>query len=113
DVYKRQEWTGSLTSVAERISKDQLEPGDILLFHNAKDPENGSHVTLFGGWTDYNRTHYIAYEQARPRTRKQSTPMAYWNNSDRYVAYRYKGLGAGTPGSGSSTAFPGADQFGP
>ncbi|MFJ1589830.1 peptidoglycan-binding protein [Kitasatospora albolonga] len=107
------EWTGSLANYATRIARADLQPGDMLLFHNPADPSKGSHVTIFGGWTDYKRTHYIAYEQARPRTRKQSTPMAYWNNSDRYVAYRYKGLGAGTPGSGSSTAFPGADQFGP
>ncbi|MFJ4968770.1 peptidoglycan-binding protein [Streptomyces sp. NPDC088755] len=107
------EWTGSLASFGTRIARADLQPGDMLLFHNAADPSQGSHVTLFGGWTDHTHTHYIAYEQARPQTRKQSTPMAYWNNSDRYAAYRYKGVSAGSPGSGSATAFPGTDQFGP
>ncbi|MER7850980.1 peptidoglycan-binding protein [Streptomyces griseobrunneus] len=107
------EWTGSLANYATRIARADLQPGDMLLFHNPADPSKGSHVTIFGGWTDYRRTHYIAYEQARPQTRKQSTPMAYWNNSDRYIAYRYKGLSAGNPGSGAGTAFPGTGQFGP
>ncbi|MEV5608457.1 peptidoglycan-binding protein [Streptomyces sp. NPDC052225] len=109
------EWTGSLATYGTRITKAQLQPGDILLFHNPADPEKGSHVTIFGGWTDYTRTYYIAYEQTRPGTRKQATPYAYWKNSDRYLAYRYKGVKAGgTSGSGSSTTrYPGAGSFGP
>lgn len=107
------EWTGSLGQYGTRISREDLQPGDILLFHNPADPNKGSHVTIFGGWTDYRHSHYTAYEQARPRTRKQATPMAYWNNSDRYVAYRYRGLTGGAAGSASSTAFPGAGKFGP
>ncbi|WP_037660042.1 peptidoglycan-binding protein, partial [Streptomyces aurantiacus] len=121
------EWTGSLGQYGTRISKDELQPGDILLFHNPANPERGSHVTLFGGWTDYTRTYYLAYEQARPHTRRQATPYAYWTDSDRYLAYRYKGLrptgepgsgepgSAGGPGSGQAAParFPGAGHFGP
>lgn len=86
------EWTGSLDKFAQRISKDRLEPGDMLLFHNPKDPQKGSHVVIFGGWTDYAETHYIAYESARPYARRQATPYGYWDNATRYVPYRYKGL---------------------
>ncbi|MEV0252819.1 peptidoglycan-binding protein [Streptomyces sp. NPDC050732] len=112
------EWTGSLDTYATRISKDQLQPGDILLFHNPANPTNGSHVTLFGGWTDYTRTHYLAYELARPHARKQSTPYAYWTYADRYVAYRYKGVGVGSPGGPGPSAsaparYPGAAAFAP
>ncbi|MFE7580692.1 peptidoglycan-binding protein [Streptomyces gardneri] len=118
------EWTGSLDRFAERIDRTELQPGDILLFHNPANPTRGSHVTIFGGWTDYTHTSYIAYEQTKPRTRKQATPMAYWENSDRYVAYRYKGVvsggsGGGTTGGGSTatpnpaTPYPGARKFGP
>ncbi|MYT71501.1 MULTISPECIES: peptidoglycan-binding protein [unclassified Streptomyces] len=109
------EWTGSLAAFGTRITKAQLQPGDILLFHNPSDPEKGSHVTIFGGWTDYTRSYYIAYEQTRPGTRKQSTPYAYWSNSSKYLAYRYKGVQAGsTSGGGTSTTkFPGAGSFGP
>ncbi|MEV5982205.1 peptidoglycan-binding protein [Streptomyces sp. NPDC052114] len=111
------EWTGSLEKYGVRISRDRLQPGDILLFHNPADPTNGSHVTIFGGWTDYTHTHYLAYEQARPHARRQATPYAYWSNGDRYLAYRFKGVTGGTPGgsgSGSaSTRYPGAGSFGP
>ncbi|GGO52085.1 hypothetical protein GCM10012286_56280 [Streptomyces lasiicapitis] len=119
------EWTGSLDQYATRISKDELKPGDILLFHNPANPERGSHVTLFGGWTDYTRTYYLAYEQARPHARRQATPYAYWTDGDDYLAYRYKGLrptgqsgsGSGSAEGGSGTAaaarYPGAAYFGP
>ncbi|WP_434600389.1 peptidoglycan-binding protein [Streptomyces sp. A5-4] len=107
------EWTGSLAQFGTRLTRDELEPGDMLLFHNPANPSNGSHVTIFGGWTDYTHTSYTAYEQSRPHTREQATPYAYWNNSSRYVAYRYKGLSAGSGGAPSSTTYPGARSFGP
>ncbi|MFH8409505.1 peptidoglycan-binding protein [Streptomyces sp. NPDC018019] len=111
------QWTGSLAQYGIRISKSELRPGDILLFHNPANPGAGSHVTLFGGWTDSSRTRYIAYEQTRPHTVKRPTPYAYWSNSTRYVAYRYRGLAdGGDPGGGTdggTSAFPGAGHFGP
>ncbi|MFF5971779.1 peptidoglycan-binding protein [Streptomyces sp. NPDC012769] len=118
------EWTGSLDRFADRIDRADLQPGDILLFHNPADPTRGSHVTIFGGWTDYTHTAYVAYEQTKPRTRKQPTPLAYWEHSDRYLAYRYKGVvsggggggsGSGNAGSGATAAtpYPGPSKFGP
>ncbi|MYS08396.1 hypothetical protein GTW71_18590, partial [Streptomyces sp. SID6041] len=112
------EWTGSLDRFADRIDRTELQPGDILLFHNPANPTRGSHVTIFGGWSDYTHTSYVAYEQTRPRTRKQQTPLAYWANSDRYVAYRYKavaGAGSGSAGgpAAAATPYPGAAMFGP
>jgi hypothetical protein len=118
----RNEWTGSLGKYAERISKEELLPGDILLFHNSSNPQKDSHVVIFGGWTDHTHDYYIAYEQTRPHTRRQSTPYAYWSNSDRYLAYRYQGLTTGTPGgepdtgdpgTPEATSFPGRAHFGP
>ncbi|MFV0129748.1 peptidoglycan-binding protein [Streptomyces sp. HMX112] len=111
------EWTGTLAQYGTRLSRADLQPGDILLFHNPADPNAGSHVTIFGGWTDYTHTYYLAYEQARPYARKQATPMAYWSNSGGYVAYRYKGLTSGSAGSGGAgrpaVTFPGPAAFGP
>ncbi|MEU3228001.1 peptidoglycan-binding protein [Streptomyces sp. NPDC006976] len=108
------EWTGSLATYGTRIAREDLQPGDILLFHNLADPAKGSHVTIFGGWTDYTHTYYTAYEQTKPHARKQTTPMAYWTNSGSYVAYRYKGLTSGNGGSEATPApFPGAAKFGP
>ncbi|WP_405799080.1 peptidoglycan-binding protein [Streptomyces sp. NBC_01506] len=111
------EWTGTLSRFGTRIDRGDLQPGDILLFHNPSDPTKGSHVTIFGGWTDYTHTYYLAYEQTKPNARTQSTPMAYWNNSANYVAYRYNGVTGGTAGGPTGTpasvAFPGAKSFGP
>ncbi|MFF9910191.1 peptidoglycan-binding protein [Streptomyces sp. NPDC013457] len=119
------EWTGSLDRFGDRIDRADLQAGDILLFHNPANPTKGSHVTVFGGWTDYTHTSYIAYEQTKPRARRQATPLAYWENSARYVAYRYKGVvGGGSGGSAvggggaagpavTSAAYPGSEMFGP
>ncbi|MGW0562622.1 peptidoglycan-binding protein [Streptomyces sp. NPDC003016] len=107
------EWTGSLAEYGTRITRDQLEPGDMLLFHNPADPTKGSHVTIFGGWTDGTRTRYMAYEQTRPHTRHKATPYAYWSNSSRYIPYRYKGVSAGGGDTPAETAYPGAEFFGP
>ncbi|MET9220083.1 MULTISPECIES: peptidoglycan-binding protein [unclassified Streptomyces] len=113
-------WTGSLAGYGVRITKDELMPGDILLFHNAADPEHGSHTVIFDGWVDDAHTAYTGYEQTVPATRVQTTPYAYWSNSGKYIPYRYKYLaggsssGSGSGGSSSgSTAFPGTSAFGP
>ncbi|MFB7052250.1 peptidoglycan-binding protein [Streptomyces vinaceus] len=115
------EWTGSLDKFATKITKEELLPGDMLLFHNPSDPTNGSHVVLFGGWVDETRTHYVAYEQTRPNTRKGATPYGYWNNATKYVPYRFNGVTGGLaedpaatdPKPAVPTVFPGATQFGP
>lgn len=112
---KSNEWTGSLAKFGTKIAREDLKPGDILLFHNKANPTKGSHVTIFGGWTDYTHSHYSAYEQTPSHTRKQTTPMAYWTHSGGYVPYRYKGLSTGTSSSSPKaiSAFPGAEKFGP
>ncbi|WP_313896968.1 peptidoglycan-binding protein [Streptomyces sp. GC420] len=111
------EWTGSLPGHAVRITREELAPGDILLFHNPANPTTGSHVTIFGGWADAARTTYMAYEQTKPHARRILTPYAYTSNSARYVPYRYKGVVAGVAGGAPSpvgaTAFPGVGHFGP
>ncbi|MFE9924034.1 NlpC/P60 family protein [Streptomyces sp. NPDC005774] len=102
------EWTGSLGQYAQKITKAELQPGDMLLFHNAADPQGGSHVVLFGGWTDSARTTYVAYEQTRPNTLRRSTPYAYWNNSAGYVPYRYLGVTASARGWTPVDGLPGS-----
>ncbi|MFG2993211.1 peptidoglycan-binding protein [Streptomyces sp. NPDC048257] len=114
------EWTGSLDKFATKITKDELLPGDMLLFHNPADPNNGSHVVIFGGWVDETHTHYVAYEQTRPTTRKLATPFGYWSNATKYLPYRFNGVPGGIlpeapagPKPGDAKAFPGAGKFGP
>ncbi|MFI1762164.1 peptidoglycan-binding protein [Streptomyces sp. NPDC020800] len=98
------EWTGSLDQFGVKITKEELQPGDMLLFHNPDNPENGSHVVIFGGWTDYTHTYYTVYEQTPPQTRSQATPYPYWTHADKYVPYRYKGVPAGAVGKRPATA---------
>jgi peptidoglycan hydrolase-like protein with peptidoglycan-binding domain len=120
------EWTGSLDKFATKITKEDLLPGDMLLFHNPADPNNGSHVVIFGGWVDETRTHYTAYEQTRPTTRKLATPYGYWSNAAKYVPYRFNGVTGGIVPApptgeqppagaqpGDTKVFPGAAKFGP
>lgn len=104
------EWTGSLDTLGVRIKREQLQPGDILLFHNPSNPEKGSHVVIFGGWTDYTHTYYVAYEAAPPHARKQATPYPYWKNEDRYLAYRYKGLTESASGAKPAAPKPSASK---
>ncbi len=114
------EWTGSLDQFGVRISKQELQPGDILLFHNQDNPERGSHVVIFGGWMDYTHMSYVAYEETPPQARRQVTPYAYWSNSERYVPYRYKGvveskgkgLSATLSGMPAPAGYPSAASFG-
>ncbi|MGW1168520.1 peptidoglycan-binding protein [Streptomyces sp. NPDC001153] len=98
------EWTGSLDQFGVKITKEELEPGDMLLYHNPDNPEKGSHVVIFGGWTDYKHTNYTVYEQTPPHTRSQATPYPYWSNADKYVPYRYKGLTSGGKGAETVSA---------
>ncbi|MEU3858489.1 peptidoglycan-binding protein [Streptomyces sp. NPDC028722] len=107
------EWTGSLDQYGVRITREELRPGDILLHHNPDDPERGSHVVIFGGWTDYTHTYYTVYEQTPPGTRRQATPYPYWSNTDKYVPYRYQGVTPATAGATAPMAYPGAVSFGP
>ncbi|MEU2926209.1 peptidoglycan-binding protein [Streptomyces sp. NPDC007251] len=102
------EWTGSLGGFGVKITKEELEPGDILLYHNPDNPEKGSHVVIFGGWTDDTHTAYTVYEQTPPHARSQPTPYPYWSNTDKYVPYRYKGLSTGTSKDSLPDALPDA-----
>ncbi|MFJ2824327.1 NlpC/P60 family protein, partial [Streptomyces toxytricini] len=85
-------WTGNLDTYADRISKDELRKGDMLLFHNPDNPERGSHVTIFEGWTDSSRTSYVGIEQTPPHAVRRVIPYAYFKNSSSYIPYRYKNI---------------------
>ncbi|CAM5242059.1 hypothetical protein STANM309S_03368 [Streptomyces tanashiensis] len=102
------EWTGSLDRFAERIDRTELQAGDILLFHNPANPTRGSHVTIFGGWTDYTHTSYLAYEQTKPRTRNGDAMAS--GRTPTGTGHRYKGVvatGRAGPGGG---AVPGGGE---
>jgi len=79
--------TFTLGTVSHPITKDDLQPGDILL-------DRSEHVVLFGGWTDSAKTHYVAYEETRPGegTVKRTTPYPYWYNTNLFLPYRYNAI---------------------
>jgi hypothetical protein len=114
-------WTGDLADYAVRITRSQLQPGDMLLFHNTADPRKGSHALIFAGWANTAHTRYTAYEQTAPGARARTTPYAYWEDSAKYVPYRYRYLagtpaaaatGAGTTASTGAAGYPGRAAFG-
>ncbi|MEV8095733.1 peptidoglycan-binding protein [Kitasatospora sp. NPDC085879] len=100
--------TWTLPNFADRIGKDDLQPGDALIYNDSANPQGGSHAVLFGGWTDSSHTKYTAYEQTSPNTIKRATPYAYWSHSGQYLPYRYRGISTGT----DEEAFPGLTWFG-
>lgn len=53
---KRSYTSRTLSSVATRISKSQLLPGDAI--------HTPGHVAIFGGWANRSRTKYISLEQS-------------------------------------------------
>ena len=65
----RTTWT--LVDVCGRqpIGKNDLRPGDVLIKNDVNDPQYGSHVVIFAGWADAERTAYRGYEQTPPQTR--------------------------------------------
>ncbi|ANZ39582.1 hypothetical protein BBK82_29580 [Lentzea guizhouensis] len=95
--------TRTLQSISQRITKDDLKPGDILLWKNP-DPNKMGHVRIFTGWTDDSRTRLTTYEQTPPH----AIAATYtWNETaaDGYLPYRYNHIietGTRAPGASLS-----------
>jgi hypothetical protein len=77
--------TWSLPEVAVPITKEQLQPGDIML-------DTVEHVVIFGAWTDKTHTSYWCYEQAGS-TDKAVRHVVPWpfRVGGNYRPYRYTG----------------------
>ncbi|GAA3056691.1 hypothetical protein GCM10020229_80540 [Kitasatospora albolonga] len=67
-------------SVSEKISKNDLKPGDALI--------NSGHTILFGGWVDESHTKYIAIENAS----RSGTVSRVATMGTEYGFYRRKDL---------------------
>ncbi|MDA5283692.1 hypothetical protein [Streptomyces sp. Isolate_45] len=83
--------TQTLPSVADRISFDQLEPGDALDYPDA-------HALLFGGWTNKAKGDFFYYSQSNTRIPAHKTNANIHDSRiadhprGAYVALRYKKL---------------------
>jgi hypothetical protein len=76
--------TSTLSQYSTKISKSDLQAGDILL--NA-----GEHTLIFEKWANADKTQYWTYEQHPDCTEYHSIPYPYWSNYDpsSYLPYRY------------------------
>eukprot|EP00824_Muranothrix_gubernata_P000673 TRINITY_DN1077_c0_g1_i2.p1 TRINITY_DN1077_c0_g1~~TRINITY_DN1077_c0_g1_i2.p1 ORF type:complete len:476 (+),score=68.81 TRINITY_DN1077_c0_g1_i2:45-1430(+) len=78
--------TTSLSSVAIAISKDELKPGDILLCP-------GSHVAIFGDWSDGAKTKWVCMHEAgtgKGTVMRSDVPYPWWKGNSCYKPYRFK-----------------------
>jgi hypothetical protein len=79
--------TFTLHEISHPISKNDLQPGDILLCAS-------EHVVIFGGWTSGAHSEYTAFEETRPGegTVKRATPYPYWYNTGCFLPYRFNSV---------------------
>lgn len=85
--YSATTWT--LPNHSYRISKDDLQPGDILL-------NIDEHVLIFAGWANSARSQYWAYEETPPQAVYHVVDYPYWRGYDEYLyqPYRFYGFGS-------------------
>jgi len=79
--------TETMDEIAHAITKDDLQPGDCLLFA-------AEHVVLFGGWTNAAQSEYQAYEETKPGegTVTRPTPYPYWYSQSSFKPFRYNNI---------------------
>jgi|SRR5688572_628539 len=85
-------WTGNLAAVGQRIPHLQLQPGDMLLYHNPGNPHSGSHVVLFERWVDRPGGDFWIIEQTPPRARRIRWSATRRSNLAKYVPFQRVGL---------------------
>lgn len=94
---------GNLAAVSTRITKEQMQPGDMMM---ALGVGAAGHAVLFAGWADAAHTRYNAYDfgSTPVRYRSDSTggavPYPYFTDGRTFLPYRYNNItGADTAGS--------------
>lgn len=105
--------TRTLASYADRVEKESLQPGDLML-------KSGEHAVIFGGWTDATRTRYWAYEMSQSQSlntdppdgsRRRDTPYPYWREDYGYLPYRLHGITENIDYSAYVSPIEGADRY--
>lgn len=79
--------TRDLAAVSTTITREQLQPGDIML-------RPGVHVAIFAGWHNAERTHWRSLEQSNSQRGAVSRviPYPFWGDTG-YIPRRFNGLG--------------------
>ncbi len=75
--------TNDFPYFADKINKDELSTGDIML-------EVNTHVVIFDKWDDHSRSYYWAFEMTNPRAMYRRIPYPYWPGYGNFEPYRYK-----------------------
>jgi hypothetical protein len=87
--------TSEFDALGEQVARDDLQPGDALLWKGEGGyGQDGGHVLLFGRWTDAStRNSYFGYELAGGRyARRVTVPYPYLASDFRYVPWRYRNI---------------------
>jgi hypothetical protein len=89
--------TYTLANVADKINKDELQPGDLLNNADGGGDPNLAHVVIFDSWVDSSHTHYNAYEENPYWNGAHYTtniPYAFWSGYDtsEYAPMRLRSL---------------------
>jgi len=80
--------TSTLPEVSHKITKNELQEGDILL-------NRAEHVVLFGGWVNASKTHYFGYQEPGCHTSgphyafQSQIPYPFNSNPSLFLPYRY------------------------
>jgi len=79
--------TREFAAISTTITREQLQPGDIML-------KPGTHVAIFAGWTNPERTEWRSLEQSGSNERAVSRLIRYpfWNETG-YTPRRFNRLG--------------------
>lgn len=84
--------TWRIPLVAEKISKNELQAGDVLLDHTS----DNRHVVIFEKWANWQRTRYWAIELSGNdeimKTVRRVVPYPYLVNQEHYEPYRFVGM---------------------
>jgi hypothetical protein len=60
--------TDTLSSVAQPVSKDELQAGDALNLTTGRDSSGAGHVRLFDRWANPEKTRMWVYEETPPKS---------------------------------------------
>lgn len=84
--------TWRIPLVAEKISKEDLRAGDVLLDHTS----DNRHMVIFEKWADEERTAYVGLEctgqEGVMGSVRRTLPYPYRINPDQYEPYRYTSM---------------------
>jgi murein L,D-transpeptidase YcbB/YkuD len=94
--------TVTLPQVVTQISKDELQPGDLIGVLGPNTGGNAGHVLIFEGWANSAHSSYNAWEDAGSNGVYNPTiPYPYWPNTSGpspslYKPYRYNKISGST-----------------